>query len=176
MTLRVVLPALLLAACASEPADYAPVFAAAEPEEIDCMAPADPELPEPRPAPRAFLSSSPALQASLERVLPRLEHSAGLSLTLASSGGGVEVEFSDLPKGVLGWAGARRAQIDDAVDPFVLDTIVLHEVLHILGANHLGPFEGVMSRCVGAGTIGLTAADLERLCAAQPCTAFSPEQ
>lgn len=163
-----------LSACVSEVADPAPVYTThSEPVTIDCMAPADPELPEQVAGPSTFAAEDPALQASLERVLSRLRHSAGLDLRADEHG--ARVAYSDLPDGVGGWASNRGAEIDVSVDAFALDTIVLHEVMHLIGANHLGPYEGVMSRCVGAGSIGLTAADLERLCAAAPCTAFAPE-
>lgn len=139
---------------------------------MDCSEAADavPEVRASRPV--TYWADDAGLRAALVRVLTRLNAATGLGLSLAR--GGVEVSYSDLPPDTSGFA-LGDIEIDVAVAAESLDGVLLHELGHILGARHLGPLEGVMSRCVGVQTQRLTEADLVLICAAAPCAAFQPE-
>lgn len=149
-------------------ADGAPLlWASVGPMDCNEAADAVPEVRASRPV--TYWADDAGLRAALVRVLARLNAATGLGLSVAR--GGVEVFYSDLPPEASGFA-SDHIEIDVAVSS--LDTVLLHEVGHILGARHLGPREGVMSRCVGVQHALLTEADLVQICAAAPCTTFLP--
>jgi hypothetical protein len=143
---------------------------------IDCNAPADmpaDHMPEDRIArPETFWAEDIELRAVLASAIDRLRAATGLELSVAR--GGVEAMVVDLPEGVGGNVSDHIAIDVDVVGPDVL-TVMLHELGHVLGAMHLGPWEGVMSRCYPVSSALLTAADLVQICSAAPCTAFQPE-
>jgi hypothetical protein len=64
--------------------------------------------------------------------------------------------------------------IDMGTPGDLIGTVVLHEVLHALGAEHVGTGEGVLSPEVFAA-FPITKADLESVCAVRSCTAFVAE-
>jgi hypothetical protein len=143
---------------------------------IDCEQAEDP-LPAAREhTPLTYWADDAGLQASLERVLGRLNTATGLGLVVAL--GGVPVEFADLSSRSIGRSSVEGIQIasDERTGLWsVVDRVLLHEVGHQLGARHLGPGEGVLSRCLGASSRTLTALDLEQICTAASCATFQPE-
>jgi hypothetical protein len=68
----------------------------------------------------------------------------------------------------------RFAAIDANTPPEVLDTVVLHELLHELGVGHVDSGAGVLSPEIW-DAFPLTTADLEAVCAVRACSAFVPE-
>lgn len=68
----------------------------------------------------------------------------------------------------LAIASASRTDRD------LVAAVVLHEMLHALGASHIAYGAGVMSDGVWAGA-EITTADLDALCLRAPCTVFQPE-
>lgn len=149
--------------------------------EVDCSEGADP-LPSPMTAdhPRVFWSEDEQLRDALGAALARLRAATGIDLEL---GQGPDTTTAmagtrELPHNVLGHTtDHRRIDIDpDAAD--MLEAVVLHEAAHVLGARHVGPWEGVMSRCieVGGGPAPLlTTEDLMQICAASSCAYMAPE-
>lgn len=81
------------------------------------------------------------------------------------------------------WSVTGRSEwlaVDEAAPPELFEQIVLHEMLHALGAAHIEELGGgVMSKDSWVREEGwpLTAADLESLCidARDDCTHFAPE-
>jgi hypothetical protein len=71
--------------------------------------------------------------------------------------------------------GADYLAIHSDTPDELLETVVLHELLHTLGAGHVGSGEGVMSPEIWEA-FQLTVADLESVCAEQHCLAFVPEK
>jgi hypothetical protein len=173
---------LVLGGCAgADEADADPVWGAGfegqaksavtELPEIACGDSSD-DMPSARQGrPETFWAEDPVLRAALVKVLARVTKATGLSLSVAP--GGVEVVFTDLPTGYAGLA-TDHIDVDVAVD-LIGTSLLMHEVLHMLGAKHLGPWEGVMSRCIGNQSMLLTTADVEQVCSAAPCTTFLPE-
>jgi hypothetical protein len=64
---------------------------------------------------------------------------------------------------------------EDVPEIGYLGTIVLHEMLHALGAEHVDEGAGVLSPHI-AGMWALTAADLAAVCAVAACSRFEPER
>lgn len=122
--------------------------------------------------PSTFWSANPELRATLVTVLARWSKATGLDLSVA--GGGIEVVRVDLPADFGGFAFGH-IQIDSSLTGPAIELTLLHEVGHLLGAGHLGPWEGVMSRCQSASSSLLTEADLMQVCSAAPCTTFQQE-
>jgi hypothetical protein len=174
---------VLVVGCAgAEQADADPVWGAGfesiadEPTvkqlpEITCDEGSD-DMPGARESrPEVFWAEDPVLRTALTDVLKRVTKASGLPLSVTP--GGVEVVFTDLPVGYAGLA-TDHIDVDVAVD-LRGTSLLMHEVLHMLGAQHLGPWEGVMARCIGNQSMLLTRADLEQLCSGAPCTAWNPE-
>jgi len=153
-------------------ADAAPGSAPPATALDECEQAAD-ALPAARSSTRlTYWSDDNSLRGSLDRVLGRLNTATGLGLSVAPEG--VLVEFVvDMPPELAGFSSDH---IEISLDVWLqLDEALLHEVGHQLGARHLGPREGVMSRCLVSGSALLTDADLAQICAASPCTTFQAE-
>lgn len=167
MKLLATMTVALLAACAQPAADAAPTFAAlpaAETVGVDLLVwPADPEL-------RAWVLT----------VAPRIEAATGLVVAVSDSFDGVPMFWSSIGEG--SWFGlthdgpghADWVAIEPGTPLELRETVVLHELLHALGAPHVGTGEGVLSPEVWA-QFRITAADLESVCSVRECTTFSPE-
>ena len=71
-----------------------------------------------------------------------------------------------------GYCPGHWAYIDvNAADPA---TTVLHELLHMAGAGHVGPGGGVMDSHLQPGA-KISMLDLDTLCSSADCTVFAPE-
>jgi len=140
---------------------------------IDCGSPDD-DLPAARgEVPQTFWSDEPELRDMLGKALPRWSRATGLPLSVAPDG--IMVVYTDLPTGMGGFASDHIDVDPTEFEPQWFETMLIHEVGHMLGSRHLGPYEGVMSRCLGMGETAITEADLDQVCAAAPCTTFVPE-
>lgn len=168
------------AGCSAAPdaADGTPMWTVAAPiihsapEAVDCGK-ADDDLPSARmDRPTKFWAEDALLQETLGRVLARLNAATGLGLSVEL--GGIDVVLTDLPPEYSGYA-SDHIDVDVEVTGPLVDLVLIHEVGHMLGAGHLGPFEGVMSRCTGADSEWLTDPDLMQICSGAPCTTFRPE-
>ncbi len=158
--------------------------------------PAAPAPQERLPAQAPLAAPAPALAVWAHTPeLERAAHAAAGRL-LAATGLVVQVNagelWSALPlfesSAVLeqGWWGFASVDgwigIAPGVPAHALESVVLHELLHALGAEHLPDgattADGVMAADSTAGTDQprLSTADLELLCAVQHCTTFAPEQ
>ena len=76
------------------------------------------------------------------------------------------------------YAGFYKGQwipISKSVTPNIVADLVLHEVMHTLGAAHVTQNTGLMSSNVNGNNPYLTTADLESLCKAQACQWMIPE-
>jgi len=142
-------------------------------EPTDCADAADDMSGDRLSRPEAFWAEDEQVRGALSRVLERMSDATGLPLGMAR--GGVEAIVLDLPPGYLGFARGDHIEIDADVAEDTLDLVMLHELGHMLGAGHLGPSEGVMSRCGKGARSRLTSADLMQICSAAPCARFQPE-
>jgi hypothetical protein len=160
-----------LSACAqSEIADAAPSFATTE---------------------SASVVETPAL--TVFAATPYIAHLAQTAADRLRAATGIDVLVTDEPfapgavpmfwttQGEGEWFGVTHADgankwlsIDEHTPEALLDTVVLHEVLHALGAEHVGTGEGVLSPEIFAA-FTLTTADLESVCAVAACTSFVAE-
>ena len=163
--------------CASELADDAPVWdTTVSPDDmpaIDCSQASDHMPTERRERQTVFWSDDAVLRDALSAALVRLNAATGLGLEVAPAG--MPVIRLDLPEGTLGYAGRWRLEIEPGVGGALLEDVVVHELGHVLGAPHLGPGEGIMTRCLGAERASITEADLMLICSAAPCSTFQPE-
>ena len=168
MRAALALSALLVACAQGQLADAAPIFpegAAALPEPALRVYPADQEL-----------------RAWVETVAPRIERATGLVVVASDDYAGVplfwgsngDADWMGFTHGSSGPGDASWLALDPSTPLELREVVVLHEVLHALGAPHVGEGEGVLSPHLWR-PVPLTAADLEALCAARDCTAFNPE-
>lgn len=120
------------------------------------------------------------LNAWVQTVAPRIEAATGLRIAV---GDGLPLFWSSRGE-AEGWLGLMHVggegdwiAIDPAVPLALREAVVLHELLHALGAGHVGTGDGVLSPELWTRSKGwpITAADLERVCAVRQCTAFVPE-
>jgi hypothetical protein len=160
----------LLAACSQPPADAAPVFA-------DLPA----ELASPAPDLLVW-PADPELGALTLTAAERIERATGLTVAVSDSYDGVPMFWSSAGEDQwLGFTHGEHGQAEwVAVEPHtpasLRTTVVLHELLHALGAAHVGTGEGVLSPELWIGRKWLlTAPDLGAVCAARECSAFVPE-
>ncbi len=124
-------------------------------------------------------ADDPALAAALHAAIDRVVAATGVDVVYGRGHGAAR--FRRGRPDHAGRAGewnrvTRTATVSPAVvDPEALETVVLHELGHALGAGHVAPGAGVMAPRVG-GPVGLSAADLEELCSQnETCTRFVPE-
>lgn len=171
MTLIRILPALLLAACAAGGPGDAPsaeTLAARETPPDLTVWPADLEL-----------------RLWVETVAPRIEAATGLRVVASDDYSGVPLFWSDAGSDD-GWQGLAHSDawgrptwlaIELGTPVAIREAVVLHELLHALGAEHVETGEGVMSPELWGQSDDwpLTSADLESLCAGASCAAFTPE-
>lgn len=175
------LPIVLLAcaACASSPeADGAPTFE--RPARIAYA------------APRVDLRVWPAdaeLRAWALTVAPRLKAATGLVLEVDDGSHTDALPLFWSPRGSdEGWLGhmhvgevADWIAVDPATPMHLREAVVLHEVLHALGAEHVASGEGVLSpelwvrEGVSHGGWPLTDADLEQVCVKAQCAWMQAE-
>ncbi len=170
--------ALLASACAAGgPAD------APEPvrEQALASAPAAPLA-----APVADLTVWPAdaeLRAWVRLVAPRIYAATGLRVEASDEASSVPLFWAASGVSEGGWLGHAHLThtaggdlepewlaLDPTSAPELRGAIVLHELLHALGAEHVGVGEGVLSPELWTGRAWpLTSADLESVCAAADC-------
>jgi hypothetical protein len=166
-----------LAACGQPSADSAPVFGEFELETAAVTETLAQDL--------AVWPADAELRDLLLAVAPRIERATGLVVTTTEDTNAGPPLFwatrrTDDDKGWLG-----LTHVDDerrpewlAIDPrgpvAVRETVVLHEVLHALGADHVRTGEGVLSPEIW-DAFPITEADLEALCAVRDCPTFAPE-
>ncbi len=124
------------------------------------------------------------LAAAADAAADRLERATGVVVAVADECVGVPVLW-EVPArmGAGTWGETRYDRagmptdiaIAAGVPPARLEQVVLHELMHALGAiDHIEQGAGVLS-LVSDRAYLLTAADLEAVCAVAPCTAFVPE-
>lgn len=139
-------------------------------------------------APAADLTIWPAdaeLRAWVLTVAPRIEAATGLVVVISDEAmgaeGGVPMFWS--PRGEAeGWlglcGGGEWIALDPGVPMAVRETVVLHEVLHALGAAHVDSGAGVLSPQIWARPEGwlLTDVDLMSVCAVRDCAHMTAEK
>lgn len=115
----------------------------------------------------AVHSNSAELATALRGSIARIDRATGIHIDYSNRFESVPFRFGQTKKGTHGhWNGfSRRATISRLVSPIALETVVLHELLHALGAHHIGFGRGVMSPVV-AGPTALSVDDLVELCGA----------
>jgi hypothetical protein len=91
--------------------------------------------------------------------------------------GAVPLFWSDVPNGDAGLCVDLESPdmllVSPGAPPRAVDNIVLHEILHGIGAQHVREPGNVLSQGLGGdGAERLTAADLEAVCAVRECSAF----
>lgn len=139
--------------------------------------------------PHADLRVWPAdaeLRAWVLTVAPRIERATGLVVAVVD---GEQTTSDCVPmfwstRGAdEGWQGIMHdgdsdfVALEASTPMHVREAVVLHEVLHALGAGHVATGEGVLSPEIWERPEGwpLTTADLTSVCAAQDCSRFVPE-
>jgi hypothetical protein len=119
-----------------------------------------------------------ATQAAADRI----EAASGLVIRVVTEVEPRAIEMvHEAPDGEGKWIGGfryKRGQatliVDGDVQPDVLENLLVHEMLHSLGAEHVKQGRDLMSPLIDAEMV-LTAADLESLCSVQDCTRFVTE-
>jgi hypothetical protein len=129
-------------------------------------------------APLRVWAADAALASCVDDAAGRLERATGL-----------RVELTDNPDGAVPifranrgeWLGARHVDprtdwlaIDVSTPEWLENTVVLHEVMHALGAGHVASGAGVMSPQIW-DAFPITETDLVELCAHAPCRIMVPE-
>lgn len=88
----------------------------------------------------------------------------------------VELDWSDsLEPGIVGLYRLGEQRIEIRAGMKRINTVVLHEIMHVLGAEHGEKGSGIMSKRVPGTAMVITSTDLESLCSVAVCTAFNPE-
>lgn len=110
----------------------------------------------------------------------RIESASGLIVAIGDGPDAIPAMWSDTGDGMLGWHHVRdRSEwiaIDEAVSDELVAAVVLHELLHALGADHVEQDAGVLSPALSSQREWrITNTDLEELCAVQDCSRFAPE-
>lgn len=163
-------------ACGSPAADAAPVWEKASAAVVDTERGAD----------LAVWPADGEMWALVEATIPRIERATGLQVVATSDAGVGRPLFWATTMQAGGWQGLTHIDEDGTTDwlavspntpPSVKEAVVLHEVLHGLGAMHVADGAGVMSPGIWVRPEGwqITEADLESVCAAAPCSAFVAE-
>lgn len=135
-------------------------------------------------------ANDPVLREHAEAARTRLEGAAGVSFGIVETpdeaDGIVPLVWFDRPDSGDG-SDLQGREWHRAGDPVwldvaletpaeILETVVLHEIMHALGAEHIGTGEGVLSPETWTGREWpITNADLEALCSARRCSRFSAE-
>lgn len=112
----------------------------------------------------------------------RLEEASGLRVEVGDAPDAIPLVWSD-SGAEAGWLGmhfvresAEWLAIDEAVPNTVIAAVVLHEITHALGAEHVPQDAGLLSpRLSAEREWRITSADLEAICAEQACARFAPE-
>jgi hypothetical protein len=172
-----------LAGCApSELADPAPQYAAAlaAPAQAAGAAPADLTL---------WAADGALENWTRDAVAPRVLAATGLTVAVVPRPAGAIPLFwmNRNDAEAEGWWGLTHMAdgdgdehpaylaIGEAVPGYMIETVLLHEALHALGAHHVGQGLGVMSP-QAAEQFAITEADLQSLCAVADCSVFQPEK
>jgi hypothetical protein len=172
MTRFLLLSALAMACAPALEADPAPAW-----RDEAALAPAAAERPDLR-----VWAADARLEAAVRAAAGRLAASAGLLVVATPEYDAVPIFWADRDDTEwMGWAhvdaedgdGTYMA-IDEGTPDELVDTVVLHEVLHALGAEHVESGAGVLSPEIWT-TFAITEADLSETCAVAPCRAFTPE-
>ncbi len=166
--LRHVLLIALLGACAQDPADVAPVFA------IDTAAVDGPAL--------RVWPATDELRDYATLAAHRIEVATGLTVLVTDNPNGAVPTFWTT-QGTDDWLGmmhdgpgsADFIAIDVRALIELRETLVLHEMLHALGAGHVGTGAGVLSPEI-FDMFPLTSADLDTLCTVRHCITYVPEK
>jgi hypothetical protein len=114
--------------------------------------------------------------------IPRIAAATGLVVVVSESYQGVPVFWSERGQyeswlGITHMGGDPFAEwvgIEPRTPDEILETVVLHELLHCLGGEHVEQDAGVLSP-KAERAYPLTAADLEEVCSMRDCPAFQPE-
>ena len=114
----------------------------------------------------------------------RIQRTSGVVVSVLDDYGGVPLFRSDVGAQDE-WLGHMHADhaarpkwmaVEESAPPELVADVVLHEILHSLGAEHVGEGEGVLSPRLWTGRAWrLTEADLVSLCSEQACSMFSAE-
>jgi hypothetical protein len=160
-TLTLLALVLTAAACAQPAADSAPEFIAA-------------------PALTVFAATD-ELQDYALAAADRVRAATGLEIVVTTDPMVPAIPLFWTTQGEGEWYGMAHGSTAsqwlgvDLNTPMALrPTVVLHEILHGLGAEHVGGGEGVLSPEVFE-VFALTTADLESVCAVRACSTFETE-
>lgn len=166
----------LMALACGAPADAAPVWADVPAASAGGAASAD----------LVVWPADDALRGMARAAAARIERATGL--VVAVSDGATDDSVPLFCADSDGeWQGLTHVRSDGSPSWLMLDpstpeavhaAVVLHEILHALGAHdHVEHGTGVMSQEIWVRPEGwqITAPDLDLLCAAAPCIRFAPE-
>lgn len=110
-----------------------------------------------------LLSCMPTLDAAVSRGQARLVRACGLEAA-PHSVRWVHGYIDDCAgvRAAIGCARgpARDIEISDRTDPDLLDQVVTHELLHLLGAGHVPAGHGIMAASASAAVNRISAEDL----------------
>lgn len=117
----------------------------------------------------------PELESSLLDAINRIEAATGVEVDYSGGSGAVEFRHGQVPGHGQWNPVTRKVTLTPALSAVGRDVVVLHELMHVLGAEHIAAGAGVMTP-TPAGPLKLTVADLEELCDHVECTRLIPEE
>jgi hypothetical protein len=138
--------------------------------------------PPPTERPTAFWPADAELADAALAAAARIEAATGVQITVAHDPqGAVPIVWAGAAPDREWWGqathttrGAPIVLIAEQTPPPLRATLVLHELLHTLGARHVASGAGVLSPEIWKA-FALTAADLESICSEAACERFEPE-